>query len=146
MGNRVHEPVRRPGGDHSRKAGLRTSSKPSPPADSIMYGPVAGTGSMPWSSMGVPAGTGYAKGSVSLKGMSGSGRARWMVTASSSTMTDPERSQAAGSAWHSRAPSIARMSAVASRLTEACLRPCRKSSGRTGSPVEYRIPSRSGNR
>ena len=65
-------------------------------------------------------------------------RERWIVTASSLTSIDSDRSHSR-SPMHASAPSIALNRNPISGFTMLRSRARRKSSGRTGSPVEYMI-------
>jgi hypothetical protein len=110
------------------------------------YGPVAGTGWVPTSALGVVDGTGDAYGKVSWYRKSGSGSRRWKVTVrvASSTMMPSGN-------WHGRdrpaqagAPTISWRNEPAPLSFSCRVRSIayRKSAARTGDPSEYRSPGR----
>ena len=95
--------------DHSLNSGLRSNTiSESGSYFVIMYGPVAGSGSVPMSLFGVPLGTTYANGSASFCSMSGSGALSLKVTvfAVSSATIPFERSHDFGFFPQASAPTM----------------------------------------
>jgi len=109
-----------------------------------MYGPVAGSWAGPTWRSGVVSGTASAKGKASLYRNSGSGAVRWKVTVPAlSLATIPRaRSQCPGVRWHWAAPAMPAYHPAAAPMAKTRSIAWRKSSGRTGVPLEYRMPGR----
>src|SRR5262245_10471347 len=104
-----------------------------------MYGPVDGTGRVPTSVSGVPAGTGAAAGLARLTRKSGLGRRSWksIVRAASFVCTPGPRSHLRGRLAHASAPtSEAKDVEAKARARKSRSRARRKSLALTTAPLE----------